>query len=225
MFNSLNNWQKLNILLVVAFMAGSGMFLFFSKPAVTGHVSAVYSIKDMEVIVMKDQVYNLASKDGNPLALDSVMMSGKVVGNGSVKVYIRDNGNRYLVYSNEEKKSSLSAITGYMIKETGQPQITDNIDFVPVEQDILPDFDEDERDLYAEELSAYMGLLEEEAKQDKNEIFKDFVENAEGVEFRGECKDTCALFGLNSTKYTFEFDIDPGTVLYVTEIIYSVKGN
>ncbi|MBD3248814.1 hypothetical protein GF336_02100 [Candidatus Woesearchaeota archaeon] len=227
--DSLNRWEKASVIAVFLFLSFTFTFLFVSKPSVTGHVPALYSMEDLEVIVLDDQVYSLSSKDSQPLPIKSMMVSGKIVGEGSVNIYLKHEEESYLIYSNEQEKPSLSAITGFAVKETGDTEsnpflASDDIIFSLKGEDILPEFDQRCEDQYSKDIQAFAALLEEEKKhgQDK-EVFVDFVKNTEGLEFKDECIDTCALFGMNGCTYDFVFDVEKGTILLLDKIIYSVE--
>jgi len=217
----LNKWQKLNLIVIALFLGGTITFLAFSKPSITGFVPATYSIKDLEVIILRDQSYFLNFEE--EAKLKSVFISGKILGEGSVNIFLEANGKEYMIFSNELKNSGMDVITGFAIKEI---ENTDEIeaDFVPEVEDILPDIDIEKKDAYSEELRAYVELLQKEAEDTESKrLFIEFIRNAEGYEFNEKCVDTCALFGLEGTNYRFIFDIDQGTTLLVDNIVYSIE--
>jgi len=219
--STLNKWEKGSIVLAMLVVGGTLGFVFFSEPSAVGYVSAAYTIQDLEVVILKNQTYTLSSKDQQPLQLKSVVVSGKVVGAGDVKIFVESLDKRYLVYSNEDKGSGLTAITGFVIKEGKEEDF--EIYFVPEEETILPELREEYGDIYEEEVQAFMALLEKEVESNKNQVFADFIKTTDGQVFTNECEETCALFGLNSNNYRFIFEVDPGTVLLLDEIVYSIE--
>lgn len=220
LFKGLGKWEKLNIIIIVLFLGGMVTFLTFSKPSITGYIPATYAIKDLEVVVLKNQSYILSSNDTQQLHLKSVLVSGKIIGEGEVKIFIEADGERYLIYSNE-RGTGLTAITGLAIKETDKGV---DVNFVPeLEQDILPELEIKETDLYTTEVQAFIELLKKEAAENKKQVIVDFIKNTEGISFKDECRETCMLFGLTNNQYRFIFEVDLGTILLVDEITYSTE--
>ncbi|MBW2966830.1 hypothetical protein KY342_07035 [Candidatus Woesearchaeota archaeon] len=216
----MGKWQKVNLVIAILFLGGTLAFLAFSRPSITGYVSATYSMKDLEVIVLRDQNYFLNFEDN--AKLKSVFMSGKVVGDGDVNIFLESQGERYLIFSNEEHDSGLDSITGFVVKETEDSK-TIEADFIPEVEDILPDLDVKDTDLYSEEMKAYIELLKEEREERGKKLFIDFIKKTDGYEFNEECIETCALFGLENSNYKFIFKVDKGTTLFVNNVIYSIE--
>ncbi len=80
---------------------------FMAKPEVTGHAT-LKQVKTQEeklnLVINESGVYNWSideiTKDG--INVESIKASGRVSGNGTLKVYIEKDGKRYLIY---EKKA------------------------------------------------------------------------------------------------------------------------
>ncbi len=225
MLSSLNKWQKLQVFFIFLFMGGMFVFLSF-KPSVTGHVTAEYALEDLEVVVLKNQTYSLVSNTEKPIELKSVLISGKIIGNGEVNIFLINENNRYLVYTNKADDSPLVQITGFAVNKADDKVEEDNVDIIfrqKGKEDILPDFEKELKDINKGEFEAFASLLESEIEENKKERIIDFVQNANGTQFKGVCRDTCALFGMKSRSYDFELDVAEGTILYIDEIIYSIE--
>ena len=209
--------MKIHPSLLVTFILTIGgiYFIFFTQPSVTGHVSANYFLKEVKIIVFEDQNYIFSSTDSEPMRLDSVFASGKIVGNGTAKIFLEDEEKRYLLYTNENNGSAMSSVTGFAIK--GSKSV--DVDVSP-EANVLPDIKE-RGELYPDELQAYMTLLDKE--DGVKDRIVDFVMNADGQEFKNKCVATCLLSGLNSASYKLSFEVDAGTLLYLYQLAYSVN--
>lgn len=76
--------------------------LFLFKPIITGY--AVFSKEtayneSLNLVLNESGDYNLAlNKTGD---ISSIKATGRVIGNGTVKIYIEKDGKRYLVYKNK----------------------------------------------------------------------------------------------------------------------------
>lgn len=217
MLDNLTRWQKFNIFFAVSFIIVSISFLVFYKTSITGYVHSIYVLDNLEIVVLKDQVYEIISDES--LDLKSVFISGKIAGQGKVDIFIENENKRYLLYSNSRKDEGLSSITGLFVKDSEDPGLM----IKPVDDDFLPEFEEkEEKDTYSEELKSFLSLLESEM-EDKKSYVADFIKKSENMEFSNECVETCMLFDFNSNKYNIVFDIGHGTSLLITEIIYSVE--
>ena len=220
------SWTVFYSVFLVLFVSAMLTFLIFSKPSVTGYVSAVYSMKDLGAVVVKDRDFILNSNDSMPLRLDGVFLSGRIIGEGAVSIYLENVNITYLVYSNKEKKSPPLAITGFAVKDESKKGAT-NLEFYPeLEQDILPDIEKNEDDgAYTKEFQSFLELLEGQAYEDKerNDKLIEFIRNSpNGIEFKNQCIETCMLSGLESESYNLKVYVEPGTVLLLEEIVYSV---
>ena len=96
-FKNLGKKEKIYTLLIFLFIIGSTSILFFYNPSITGYVPATYAMNDLEVIVMKNQSYVLASKNTEPLELNRVLISGKILGEGEVKIFLESLQGNYLI--------------------------------------------------------------------------------------------------------------------------------
>lgn len=74
---------------------------------ITGHVSAAYSVSNVKLAADSNQTYVL--KIDEPIT--SVVVSGKVMGNGNAKVFLGFDDKRYLIYS-RKVGNNLNDITG-----------------------------------------------------------------------------------------------------------------
>lgn len=76
--------------------------LFLLKPAITGHVilteETTYN-ENLNLQLNESGIYQWNVK--NPGNIKSLKASGGVIGNGTVKVYIEKDGNKYIIYQNK----------------------------------------------------------------------------------------------------------------------------
>lgn len=207
--------RQLHITAVVLFMGAVMAYLLFTDSAITGHVSADYSINDVEVVVVKNQSHTLSSVDGSEIILNSVMVTGKIVGDGTASIFLEGNGEKLLIFTNEQRTPPL--ITGFAVRDGNM--VFESEQEVAVEEQI------EELDMHAEEFDVFLELLESEVEQeeDKKEVLLDFVRTADGVNFANRCIETCALFGMKSSSYRFVFEVEQGTAMLVDEIMYSIE--
>ncbi|MFH1682522.1 MAG: hypothetical protein ABIA37_01875 [Candidatus Woesearchaeota archaeon] len=217
MLKSLKKSEKISLGVAVLFLIGTVSLLVFTEPSITGYVPATYAVKDLEVVVIKNQSYILASKGDEALQLTGLLISGKVVGPGAVKVFLDSPAGKKLVYSNR-RETGLGAITGFAVKQE-EPQI----EFLPsLEEDLLPEIQQN-KDMYDQEIQTYLELLNRQAEEGTNQELVDYIKSVEGESFNKECMETCALFGMSSDSFKFEFEIEQGTILMIDEIIYSIE--
>jgi len=79
--------------------------LFISKPEITGYVTLEREktyIDDLNLVINESGNYTWTIDEVGDIK--SIMASGKIKGNGSVKIYIEKDGQRYLIYDNKESK-------------------------------------------------------------------------------------------------------------------------
>ena len=219
----LSFWEKFNIVLAGLFLIGGFSFLMFSNPSTTGYVPASFAIKDLDIIVVRDQSYSMVAKDSEQLQLNSVLASGKIIGSGKVKIYVECDNKKHLIYTNDKEDLGLIAITGAFKTEPKKDgEEAPEIEFISEEQEDLSKLQESS-EAYNEDVKAFMTLLNKEKEQNDKKPLIDFIKEVNGTEFKDACEDTCALYGLRSSSYEFDFEVEPGTVLLLEEVVYAVE--
>jgi len=94
--------------------------IYVIEPTITGFIvfSKEVSYTDTVNLVLNESgeyVWNLANKG----KLKSIKVSGIVENEGSVKIYVENNGNRFLIFDSDklEQKEFLDKITGFVVNE------------------------------------------------------------------------------------------------------------
>ena len=76
--------------------------VFISKPQVTGYsILSAERTYNESLNLMMNESGNYTWALNKPVDIKSIKATGSVVGNGSVKIYIEKNGERYLIYKNK----------------------------------------------------------------------------------------------------------------------------
>jgi hypothetical protein len=102
-------WQKTEAIIVVTVLLIIGLTFF--KPSITGFLSAKTTHQPLDLIITSSQIYEFEVNETLPIS--SIGISGSVTGNGTVNIWLADEGGRLLVWSNafQTKPGGLS-ITG-----------------------------------------------------------------------------------------------------------------
>ncbi|MCH8329076.1 MAG: hypothetical protein IIB81_01640 [Nanoarchaeota archaeon] len=95
--------------------------MYYLEPAITGFVTVTKQLNYTDEVNLEfdgsaDYVWNLA----NPGGLRSIKISGSMTGEGEARVYIENNGARYLIFDSSrlvEKPSGIFGITGFVTAE------------------------------------------------------------------------------------------------------------
>jgi len=86
--------------LLVLFLVSA---FFFSRGAITGYVAFPVESIDLNEVIRANSTYTLAPLNpGNQIAINSLRVTGEVVGTGNVEVYVDTGKEQYLVYSNKD---------------------------------------------------------------------------------------------------------------------------
>ena len=94
------------ILLVFALIVSTG-------PSITGFMASETYTQKINLELSESKIIGIDSLSSEPLKLSSLKLSGKVIGEGPVEIYLVDGSKRLLVYSNlQEKQKGLPQITG-----------------------------------------------------------------------------------------------------------------
>jgi hypothetical protein len=198
MVNELSqNFKKLQIFAAISLLLLSTLFLF-RTPGITGHFSADFKSQIINMDIEQSQIYALSTNNPEPTHISSFRLSGEVIGEGSVEVYIESKGQRLLVYKNvREKEKGLPAVTGMAVAYAAEPE----------EQETLL-------------------LLNPITKVDWSGGLS-LSENQELVEgpFSNKCVDTCYIEMPVSSNdvYNLLFMVQPGTKLKINKITYNLK--
>lgn len=170
------------------------IFLASQSSNITGHVAASYSVSDVKIAVESNQTYLL--KIDEPL--QTILISGKVIGEGSAKVFLGYDKERYLIYS-RLVGNSLNEITGMVASGDTIHYNEDN-----------KNSDEDK------EVNVYLELL----LGSKKEGLYDELNEKQGHQFKDVCMETCFLPSLQKEKYYLIIETDLGTSLLIDKIVY-----
>ena len=132
-------------------------FSFFFRTILTGYIikEKAYT-QDLNLTLKEDKSYtwNLADYPDS-FYLTSTALSGSVIGNGSVAVYIEHEGERFLIFNSSVRKDkglgSLIGVTGYSVEEEVKAEE------VPAEEPVEEKVEEEAREA---------GQLEEEISEE-----------------------------------------------------------
>ncbi len=204
-----NTFRKIQLFAAISFLMVS-VLLFFNNPGITGHVTADFRSQVLNMEIEKSQSFLLNTNTDEPMYINSIRLTGEVIGQGSVEIYIDNNqGQRVLVYDNVKKKSKgLSSVTG-MAVAPGQDAEIDDRD--------VQESDQEQKLILLNQLGTFewdggLSLAEDE----------EFFEG----HFKNKCFDTCFMeMQLSKTNsYEMIFNIEPGTKLMLNKITYTLKG-
>ncbi len=197
-----NTIRKVQVFLAVSLLFVAVLFLF-KDPGITGHFSADFRSQILDLEIGQSQKFLLSTNSEEPIYISSFRITGEVIGDGSVKVFIDNNaGQRILVYENIMKKEQgIPTITGMAI---AGPDIAEAI----------------------EEKLILLRLLEEIEFVNTGLSLSADEEHLEGT-FNNKCVDTCFIEMPLSTDSSYEliFNIQPGTKLKLTKITYTLKND
>ncbi|RLE45016.1 hypothetical protein DRJ22_05145 [Candidatus Woesearchaeota archaeon] len=237
--------KKLIITGIAVVVILSFSFLFKGQFPMTGFVSANTFVQKIDTVIEPDTGYILEPvfKDDKYSRLSSLRVSGKIYGTGVVKIYVKDDlGDTYLVYSNQKVKS-FNRITGFMTGKSATPQTTGSSESELNQSQELPfvfkqikgeDFSYKE---FSPESSSEKKQIETQngvtglvsGSPEKTELSFDVFSSIPDDEnrpelqsFDMECVETCAFFS-KSKQYQFIFEIEKGTFLKLTKIVYTLN--
>ncbi len=92
--------------------------LIIGKPSITGFVPTETYSQELNIDVLESQSFTLIPSAGGLLKISSLALSGSVQGSGLANVYLSDESQKWLVYSNKKKESSaMEQITGMAVQE------------------------------------------------------------------------------------------------------------
>ena len=118
-----NKLQKIEITIAVLLVLGLTAFLI-GNPNITGFLSLDFVMQDLNLTLSQSQNYIITSTNPEPFTLTSFKISGEMIGDGRVEIYI-DNGQsqQLLVYRNvKQKQRGMALITGMFIEGEKQTE-------------------------------------------------------------------------------------------------------
>ncbi len=197
-----NRLQKIEIAFAVILVLILSAFIL-NNPSITGYLSTDFVMQDINLTLTRSQNFIIVSTNPKPATLTSFKLSGTIESNGKIEVYLDNNqGQRLLVYRNvKEKKKGMDVITGFFI--AGEKQT------------------ETEK----AEQGSYLTLIPGNIIQETEMLeLSETEETIEGI-FTNECADTCFIKMelSNETAYRLIFKIEPGTILKIDNIIYTIQ--
>ncbi len=171
--------------------------LLFKTPGITGHFSADFMSQQLNMVIEQSQSFEIATNNQESIYVSSLRLSGNVIGQGSVEVFIENDGQKYKIFQNiRERETGLTAITGMAVAKVDK-----------------------------EEEAILLSLTPSEVIEwDKGLSLSDTEEYTEGV-FNNKCLDTCFMeMSLSSEeRYKLIFMVEPGTEVQITKITYTLK--
>ena len=106
------------LLLSVAVFAIIFVTLFTGKPTITGFVPTEAYSQELDLYIYESQRFVLTPSSGDLLKISSLSLTGDVNGPGLVNIYLTDDTQKWLVFSNKKKeRSSMDHITGLTVHE------------------------------------------------------------------------------------------------------------
>jgi hypothetical protein len=107
------------------------------RPLMTGLATGEETYTD-KINIVAEQYTEYEWQPSEKGQIISLMASGELLGDGSAKVYIENNGERYLIYDSEQSKSIKNVLTGLTLEPTpdesdGESESSDSADSSPSE--------------------------------------------------------------------------------------------
>lgn len=123
MFNIKNKRVVVQLLIASAILI-AGFTLIFLEPVITGYIPYGYfTIKGNISAVNNKSLLFLTQNSSDVLSLSSLKVSGRVIGSGSAKVYLKtEDGKKLLIFSSENfpKEPGILSITGFAPSNKGK---------------------------------------------------------------------------------------------------------
>ena len=176
--------------------------MLFKNPGITGHFSADFRSQPLDLVIDQSQSYLIKTNTPEPIHITSFRLSGNIIGDGSVEIFIEDQGNEFLIYKNvREKERGLPTITGRSIAAgtaSEQPEETE------------------EKLLLLEPLDT-LEWKQRTPLSEKEEFVAGLFDN--------KCSDTCFIEMPLSSEETYKLIVmvEPGTKLEITKLTYILK--
>jgi hypothetical protein len=88
-------------------------FFIANNPSITGYATTEILTQKLDFETSESKLVGIESLSYKPIKLTSLMISGEIIGDGLVELYLINNKEKKLIYSNlQKKKSGFSKITG-----------------------------------------------------------------------------------------------------------------
>ncbi len=201
-------WIRSNVAFLLFFSLSMVAILILFKPTITGFIGADTQNLPVSALVTQNTSYILSAKNSSaPVELNSLMISGKVIGDGDVKVYmLKEDRTKLLVYSNEESGWP-SFITGFVKggnqekkqeqqekKEERDEKKEEHQEAVEEKKEEIAEAHEEHQEAVEEKKEEIAEAHEEEEHQEaveekKEEIAEAHEEHQEAVEEKKEAKE------------------------------------
>ena len=91
--------------------------LYYTDSSITGHISAPFIEEVVDFYAISNQEVFFGLKDTSSIDLSSLKITGRIIGEGDVSIYVQDGiGNKLLVFSNKLQESfGLLDVTGLVV--------------------------------------------------------------------------------------------------------------
>ena len=209
------------IAVTLAILMILGLGLFFLKPTLTGLVvgpgEEIYT-QNLGLVINENSSYDWQLEHAG--ILKSARISGRILGNGSIQVYLED---KIILDSLQLKESSgvNLILTGLVIGESG----SESVGNVNITEENISNITEPENitntpEIIENETSESVANATESTTEPAIENATEPINIIE-VSFKDICIDTCSL-NLNKTSYELRFEIE-NAVLELDSISYTIK--
>ncbi len=181
-------WIRSNVAFLLFFSLSMVAILILFKPTITGFIGADTQNLPVSALVTQNTSYILSAKNSSaPVELNSLMISGKVIGDGDVKVYmLKEDRTKLLVYSNEESGWP-SFITGFV--KGGNQEKKQEQQEKKEERDEKKEEHQEAVEEKKEEIAEAHEEHQEAVEEKKEEIAEAHEEHQEAVEEKKEAKE------------------------------------
>jgi hypothetical protein len=191
------NIYKVELALVIVLVIAVPLIMI--KPSLTGFVSSDVQRQAIDLALGESKVIHMHTESMQPFALDYLSVSGDIIGDGDVAVYLRNSqGDSLMVYSNIGKPAKPNLITGFAVSNgaAAEPTASDQINETMV--------------LDTGESIAWPG---------------DLGFSTGGGSFGRTCLETCFLDpeSWRGNNWDILAYVEPGTNLKITEISYTLS--
>jgi hypothetical protein len=196
-----NKSKSFLFLLIIVAIVLAPLLIFGSS--ITGFIAVDSKTQILNMTFTESQALNIKSQNNEQVHLSSLSISGEVIGNGKVIVYIANGDKRALVYTNVNKKKTVPPITGafsgtaitYKINNRNLGRNTSDLIF---------------------ELGRKLDW------QINPTSFDESSKNSANGSFTSICINSCYLNPADFTASNFELQIfvEPGTLFNLKEITY-----
>jgi len=225
--------------LVLAIM----LFLFllskFMNPEYTSYIDQGSNKIDIGENFYKGSILYLSSKNKELVPIKSVKLSGKIIGEGNVSVYLVAENAVWLVYSNKGESFEIPKITGFAIEDMRNIQEESSGQEGSVQYSVIVnDIDENGFELSSTEqgftqkrkyIDASPMVFEPGSNIEALELdiiedplYKEAFDRAEKskvIEVGNGCKETCMLErSIKSDIYMIKFDMGEGMAFNLTSL-------